>query len=83
MWTKFGLKLQKNFEIRTSRSQGGGGGGVVSDFGRGGRGVKKDQIFADVLYGWPLFPASKNIVPIKSYAIQYLGHFPTNIHLYT
>ena len=36
----------------------GGGGGVVSDFGhprtRGGGGVKKGQIFADVLYGWPL-----------------------------
>ena len=35
-----------------------GGGGVVSDFGhprtRGGGGVKKGQIFADVLYGWPL-----------------------------
>ena len=35
-----------------------GGGGVVSDFGhprtRGGGGVKKEQIFADVLYGWPL-----------------------------
>ena len=53
MWTKFGLELQKNFEMRTS-----GGGGVVSDFGhprtRGGGGVKKGQIFADVLYGWPL-----------------------------
>ena len=56
MWTKFGLKLQKNFEMRTS----GGGGGVVSDFGhprtRGGGGVKEGQIFADVLYGWPLTP---------------------------
>ena len=35
-----------------------GGGGVYSDFGhprtRGGGGVKKGQIFADVLYGWPL-----------------------------
>ena len=31
---------------------------MVSDFGhprtRGGGGVKKGQIFADVLYGWPL-----------------------------
>ena len=47
--------IAKNFEMRTS---GGGGGGVVSDFGhprtRGGGGVKKGQIFADVLYGWPL-----------------------------
>ena len=55
MWTKFGLKLQKN--LRCGRPGGGGGGGVVSDFGhprtRGGGGVKKGQIFADVLYGWP------------------------------
>ena len=38
------------------RTSGGGGG--ISDFGhprtRGGGGVKKRQIFADVLYGWPL-----------------------------
>ena len=31
---------------------------MVSDFGhprtRGGGGVKKGQMFADVLYGWPL-----------------------------
>ena len=28
---------------------------MISDTpGRGGRGVKKGQIFADVLYGWPL-----------------------------
>ena len=56
MWIKFGLKLQKKFEMRTSGG-GGGGGGVVSNFGhprtRGGGGVKKGQIFADVLYGWP------------------------------
>ena len=36
----------------------GGGGGVDSDFGhprtRGGGGVRKEQIFADVLCGWPL-----------------------------
>ena len=53
MWTKFGLKLQKI--LRCGRP---GGGGVFSDFGhprtRGGGGVKKGQIFADVLYGWPL-----------------------------
>ena len=52
MWTKFGLKLLKN--LRCGRP----GGGVISDFGhprtRGGGGVKKGQIFADVLYGWPL-----------------------------
>ena len=56
MWTKFGLKLQKI--LRCGRPGGGGGGGGVSDFGhprtRGGGGVKKGQIFADVLYGWPL-----------------------------
>ena len=46
------MKLQKNFEMRTS---GGGGWSVISDIpGRGGEGgVKKGQIFADVLYGWP------------------------------
>ena len=49
---KIWVKIAKNFEMRTS---GGGGGGVVSDFGhprtRGGGGVKKGKIFADVLYG--------------------------------
>ena len=57
MRTKFGLKLQRNFEMRTSGGGGGGGGVLVSDFGhprtRGEGGVKKGQIFADVLYGWP------------------------------
>ena len=47
------VEIAKNLEMRTS----GGGGGVVSHFGhprtRGGGGVKKGQIFADVLYGWP------------------------------
>ena len=34
---------------------GGGGSSVISDTpGRGGRGVRKGQIFAYVLYGWPL-----------------------------
>ena len=53
IWTKFGSKLQKI--LKCGRP---GGGGVFSDFGhprtRGGGGVKKGQIFADVLYGWPL-----------------------------
>ena len=48
-----GRNFAKNFKMRTS-----GGRGVYSDFGhprtRGGGGVKKGQIFADVLYGWPL-----------------------------
>ena len=48
------VEIAKNLEMRTS----GGGGGVVSDFGhprtRRGGGVKKGQIFADVLCGWPL-----------------------------
>ena len=54
MWTKLGSKLQKKkIEMRTSG--GGGGSSVISDTpGRGGEGVKKVQIFADVLYGWPL-----------------------------
>ena len=46
------VEIAKIFEMRTS-----GGRGVFSDFGhprtRGGGGVKKGQIFADVLYGWP------------------------------
>ena len=50
---KIWVEIAKNFEMRTS-----GGGGVISDFGhprtRGGGGVKKGKIFADVLYGWPL-----------------------------
>ena len=52
MWTKFELQLQKILKC------GRPGGGVASDFGhprtRGGGGVKKGQIYADVLYGWPL-----------------------------
>ena len=42
--------------MRTSGGGGGGGVLVISDTpGRGGEGgVKKGQIFADVLYGWPL-----------------------------
>ena len=67
MWTKFGLKLLRKFEMRTS----GGGGGVVSDFGhprtRGGGGVKKGQIFADVLYGWPLILLSERKIHVAKY----------------
>ena len=48
------VEIAKNFERRTS----GGGGGVSQRFrtppDEGGGGVKKGQIFADVLYGWPL-----------------------------
>ena len=52
---KIWVKIAKNLEMRTS----GGGGVVFSDFGHprtrgGGGGAKKGQIFADVLYGWPL-----------------------------
>ena len=47
------VEIAKIFEMRTS-----GGRGGFSDLGhprtRGGGGVKKGQIFADVLYGWPL-----------------------------
>ena len=46
MWTKFGLKLQKNFEMRTSGGGGGGGGSVISDTpGRGGEGGSKKGKF--------------------------------------
>ena len=55
MWTKFGLELQKNFEMRTS-----GGGGVVSDFGhprtRGEGGQKKAKFC-----GRPLWMAPYNL----------------------
>ena len=54
MWTKFGLKLQINFEMQTSGGGGGGGVSVISDTpGRGGEGggVQERQIFADVIYG--------------------------------
>ena len=46
------VEIANNFEMRTS---GGRGSTVISDTpGRGGGGgVKKGQIFADVLYGWP------------------------------
>ena len=48
------VEIAKNFEMRTSGGEGGST--VISDTpGRGGGGgVKKGQIFADVLYGWPL-----------------------------
>ena len=43
MWIKFGLKLQKNFEMRTS---GGGGWSVILDTpGRGGEGGSKKGKF--------------------------------------
>ena len=49
---KFGLKLQTILKCRRPER------GVVSDYGhprtRGGGGVKKGQIFADVLSRWPL-----------------------------
>ena len=54
MWTKFGLKLQKNFEMWTSG--GGGGWSVISDTpGRGGRGGQKRANFC----GLPLWMAPK------------------------
>ena len=55
MWTKFGLKLQINFEnLRCGRP--GEGVSVITDTpGRGGKGQKRAN-FSDVLYhyGWPL-----------------------------
>ena len=44
--------MGKNFEMRTS--SGGGGQQARTPPDEGGRGVKKGQIFAEVLYGWPL-----------------------------
>ena len=41
---------------------------MISDTpGRGGRGVKKGQIFADVLYGWPLRTIVKEGTRVKLY----------------
>ena len=51
MWTKFGLKLQKNLRCRRP---GGGGGSVISDTpGRGGDGGQKRANFC----GRPLWMA--------------------------
>ena len=57
---KICVEVAKKFEMRTSGGGGGGGGwgwSVISDapgrVGKGG-GVKRGQILADVLYGWPL-----------------------------
>ena len=45
-------KSGKNFEMRTSWGEGGQQIRTRAD--KGGGGVKKGQIFADVLYGCPL-----------------------------
>ena len=48
------------------------GGGGISDFGhprtRGEGGVKKGQIFADVLYGWPLTAILSIVIEVSCYA---------------
>ena len=54
---KIWVEVAKNFEMRTS----GGRGGLQwfrTPPDEGGRGVKKGQIFADVLYGWPLIASN-------------------------
>ena len=48
------VEIAKNFEMQTSGGRGGGSSVISDTPGRGGRGVKKGQIFADVVYGWPL-----------------------------
>ena len=67
------VEIAKMFEMRTS----GGEGGVFSDFGhprtRGGGGSKKGQIFADVLYGWPLLTLVSEIWRPPKRALLYLG----------
>ena len=63
IWVEIAKKL------KCGRPGGGGGPGssVISDTpgqgggGRGQRGVKKGQIFADVLYGWPLMYQLQNL----------------------
>ena len=70
---KIWVEIAKKFEMRTS----GGRGGVFSDCGhprtRGGGGVKKGKIFADVLYGRPrteiddVFSPDFNIHGLRTY----------------
>ena len=60
---------------------------MISDFGhprtRGGGGVKKGQIFADVLYGWPLSVASKNEIIINKNGVKLKRNCIThNLHLF-
>ena len=49
---------------------------MVSDFGhprtRGGGGVKKGQIFADVLYGWPLIACVPLDIPHDIYSTPHV-----------
>ena len=66
---------------------------MVSDFGhprtRGGGGVKKGQIFADVLYGWPLehFSEQQVRLPARERRAMLtsrhgtLGHISTRIRM--
>ena len=77
-------EIAKKIEMRAS-----GGGGVVSDFGhprtRGGGGVEKGQISADVLYGWPLIKIYENIFPLSFINYQPLcliNPFPLDITIY-
>ena len=74
---KIWVEIAKNFEMRTSG--GRGGSLVISDTpGRGrGRGVKKEQIFADVLYGWP--PGSSWAGFILVCCCQSLSSNPENL----
>ena len=50
---KIWVEIAKNFEMRTSGGRGGSQR-IRTPPDEGGGGVKKGQIFADVLYGWPL-----------------------------
>ena len=79
MWTKFGSKLQKN--LKCGRP-GGGGSSVISDTPRrGGGGVKKGQIFADVLYGWP--HSVKLVVRLVGRIIGTNSYTWTQLNFYT
>ena len=55
---KIWAEIVNNFEMRTSGGRGGSQR-IRTPPDEGGRGVKKGQIFADVLYGWPLVASDR------------------------
>ena len=63
--------------MRTSGGRGGGLGRVRTPPDEGGGGVKKGEIFADVLYGWPLnftdFIFTDIIIHAKASSVQVMS----------
>ena len=66
-------EMSKNFVMWTSWE---GGQQVRTPSDEGGGGVKKGQIFADVLYGWPLSPSAQDMVVVENYdrAVRYVQY---------